>query len=256
MTEQEIRATDRDSLARFLGWFSVGLGAAQLTAPRAMCRVVGADPTDRSAFAMRTMGARELVQGVGILTSARPTAWLWSRVAGDGLDLALLGLVGAKNRRLRTLFAALNVAGITVPDVYEALHLGRKQGPPRARKRIRKAITVRRPRQEVEARWTAAEELRRRVDRAGASVAMREAPGGRGTELSVEFEQDGPGGELATAVAKLTGRDLATELADRLRLLKQELETGEVVRSEATPGGHRLGGHLRQRPARPVEVER
>ena len=45
MATHSIRTRDKDSLARFLGWFSVGLGAAQLTAPRAMCRLVGASGT-------------------------------------------------------------------------------------------------------------------------------------------------------------------------------------------------------------------
>jgi hypothetical protein len=32
-----IRTRDKDSLAVFLGWFSVGLGTAQLLAPKALC---------------------------------------------------------------------------------------------------------------------------------------------------------------------------------------------------------------------------
>ncbi len=43
MATNTVRVRDKDELARFLGWFSVALGAAQLSAPRAMCRLVGAD---------------------------------------------------------------------------------------------------------------------------------------------------------------------------------------------------------------------
>src|ERR671927_218276 len=93
-----IRARDKDTLAQFLGWFSIGLGTAQVAAPRAMCRVVGATGEGRSPAVMRLMGLRELAQGTGILTRPRPTAWLWSRVVGDAVDLAALALVGVRNR--------------------------------------------------------------------------------------------------------------------------------------------------------------
>jgi uncharacterized membrane protein len=54
-------------------------------------------------------------------------------------------------------------------------------------------------------------------------------------------------------VQKLSGKDLATQLADDLRRFKQLLETGEIVRSDATPAGHLLADHLKQRPAQPLE---
>jgi hypothetical protein len=75
-----VRARERDSLARFLGWFSIGLGTAQVTAPRLLCRAVGASPDGFAPRLMRLMGARELAQGTGILTRPRPTGWMWSRV--------------------------------------------------------------------------------------------------------------------------------------------------------------------------------
>jgi hypothetical protein len=48
-------------------------------------------------------------------------------------------------------------------------------------------------------------------------------------------------------------RDLATQLADDLRRFKQVVETGQVTRSDATPDGHLLAGHLKQRPAQPLD---
>jgi hypothetical protein len=68
----------------------------------------------------------------------------------------------------------------------------------------------------------------------------------------VEFEHDPPAGDFGAAVQKLTGRDLATQLADDLRRFKQQVETGQVVRSESTPDGHLLADHLKQRAAQPV----
>ena len=142
----QIRARDKDSVAEFLGWFSIGLGAAQLAAPRALSRLVGADDRGTTPKVMRLFGLREITQGAGILTRPRPTGWLWSRVAGDALDLSLLALTLAKRRRTRTLLAIANVAAVAIPDVKQARELSRKQGPVRAAKRIRKAVTIRQAR--------------------------------------------------------------------------------------------------------------
>lgn len=256
MATHQIRRRDKDPLAQFLGWFSIGLGTAQLLAPKLMCRIVGASGEGSSRRLMRLLGAREVTQGVGILTRPRPTAWLWSRVAGDGLDLSLLGLAAARNRRVRSLVAIANVAAVTVPDVFESLHLSRKQGEPEQGMLVRKAVTLNRPREEVEQAWAAQAELREKVLAAEAQVSFSEAPGNRGTELAVELVQAPPAGDLGAAALKLAGKDLATELADDLRRFKQLVETGEIVRSDSTPEGHLLVGHLKQRPARPQEVSR
>ncbi len=254
MATNVLRVRDKDRLARFLGWFSVGLGTAQLTAPGTMCRLVGASGTGTPRTVMRLLGAREVTQGVGILTRPRPTAWVWSRVGGDVLDLSLLALTAAKHPsgRARTAFAAANVLAVAAPDVYEARHLSRKQGEPRAGMPVRKAVTINRPRHDVEAAWQEADELRRKVDDAGASVSFADAPGDRGTELAVEFTYDPPAGDLGAAVQKLRGSDLATQLADDLRRLKQRVETGTIVRSDGTPAGHLRSSHAR-RPAQPLE---
>jgi uncharacterized membrane protein len=121
----------------------------------------------------------------------------------------------------------------------------------RSAKLIRKAVTIDRPRAEVEQAWKAAPELQRKVDDAGAAVIFAAAPGDRGTELIVEFEYDPPAGDLGGAVKKLTGSDLATQLSDDLRRLKQRIETGQIVRSDAAPDGHLLADHLKQRAAQP-----
>lgn len=253
MASHTIRAQDRDGLAKFLGWFSIGLGTAQVAAPKALCRLVGADGDGSAPLLMRAMGARELAQGTGILTRPRPTGFLWSRVAGDALDLGLLGLIAAKNRRARTAFAIANVAMVAAPDVFEALHLTRKTGKPQSGKLIRKTVTINKSRTAVENAWAAAEDVRRKVDAADGSVELKDAPGKRGTELAVTFTFDPRGGEFGVLAAKLSGKDLATELADDLRRFKQEIETGQVVRSDATPAGHDLANHLKQRAAQPVE---
>jgi hypothetical protein len=218
-----------------------------------VCRLVGASGQGASRTVMRLMGLRELTQGVGILTRPRPTAWLWSRVAGDGLDLSLLALTAVKNRRARTAFAIANVLAVTVPDILESRHLSGKQGEPQRGMLMRKAVTINRPREEVEQAWAGATQLRETVLSANAQVSFADAPGRRGTELAVEFVDAPPAGDLGAAVLKLSGRDLATELSGDLRRFKQLVETGEIVRSDSTPDGHLLAGHLEQRPAQPLE---
>jgi len=253
MATTTVRVRDKDTLAEFLGWFSAGLGTAQLLAPKALCRAIGAEPDGIAPLVMRAMGGRELFQGVGILVSPRPKRWLWMRVAGDALDLSLLGLTAVKNRRARTAFAIANVLAVTVPDVFESRYLATKRGTPQKSMLVRKAVTINKPRQEVEGAWLGAAELREKIQEHDARVAFSEAPGGRGTEITVEFDYAPTAGDLGKAVQKLTGKDLATQLADDLRRFKQTVETGQVVRSDSTPDGHVLARHLKQRPAQPVE---
>jgi len=239
MATHDIRTHDRDSLARFLGWFSIGLGTAELVAPGALRRAIGGG--DRRLI--RLMGLRELAHGAGILTSARPTGWVWSRVGGDALDLAGLGTV-ARHGRVRTFVAIANVLPVAAADVFEALHLTKKEGAPHSGRRIRKAVTINKPRAEVEPAWDLSEY----------TPTYAHAPGGRGTEVAVDLVEDPPAGDFGLAVQKLSGRDPAAQLADELRRFKARLEAGEVIRSDSTPDGHRLGDHLKQRPAHSQEV--
>jgi uncharacterized membrane protein len=255
MSTVTVRRRDRDPLAVSLGWFSIGLGAMQVVAPRLMCKLVGASGEGRSKTLMRLFGLRELASGTGILTQARPTAFLWSRVGGDGLDLAALGLLAARNRKARTALALANVAAVTVPDVYESLFLSRKRGEPVAGMLVRKAVTINLPQDEVERAWQAARELRTKVEEAGAFASVSAAPGGRGSELAIEFVSAPVAGEFGGLAQKLSGKDLPTQLADDLRQFKQRLETGQIVRSDSTPEGHTLAGHLKQRPAQPIAEE-
>ena len=103
-------------LTQALGWFSIGLGLAQLAAPGAVARMVWV-PANRAL--LRTMGLREITSGVGILMQDIPAAWMWSRVGGDVMGLALLGraLRSPDTRRGRVVAATAAVAGVTVLDL-------------------------------------------------------------------------------------------------------------------------------------------
>jgi hypothetical protein len=101
--------------ARGLGWFSIGLGLAELLAPRALGRALGMPD---SAGLLRAYGIREIATGIGILASKDPTPWIWARVAGDALDVTTLGtaLISGNNKSGAALGLA-SVAGVTFADL-------------------------------------------------------------------------------------------------------------------------------------------
>ena len=69
------------------------------------------------------------------------------------------------------------------------------------------------------------------------SVNFDVAGPGRGTRVRVRFQYSPPGGKVGAAIAKLLGRDVATEIREDLRRLKQLVETGEVPRTEGQAKG-------------------
>ena len=158
--------TNADGLANFLGWFSLGLGVAQVVAPDAISRLIGVDDDNRNTEFMRAMGMREISHGVAILANARPEKAVWSRVAGDMLDLAVLGKIAANpaNDRGRTLGATLAVLGVTALDYYTAKQLSRIDEEAVAVAHepgifTKRAITINKPVEEVYAFWRDFENL-------------------------------------------------------------------------------------------------
>src|SRR3982751_6444075 len=118
-------------IAHRLGWFSIGLGLAEVLAPRALGRAIGVGYGPRKGSTFRAFGLREIAAGVGILSRRRPAAWMWARVAGDLIDLASLGAsLGMRRRsrdRARIAGAIGAVVGVTALDYLTARHLGRHQ---------------------------------------------------------------------------------------------------------------------------------
>ena len=109
-------------VARGMGWFSIGLGVAELLTPS----LVGALTGVRNNKLLRLYGLRELACGVGILNSEQPASWMWARVAGDVMDFATILEVIASGDESRMDEAALSlvaVAGATMADVMCATSL-------------------------------------------------------------------------------------------------------------------------------------
>lgn len=115
------------SLARGLGWFSIGLGVVQLVAPRQVARFIGMPGSDG---VIRACGLREIATGVGILLADDPKPWIYGRIGGDALDLAGLGWsIEYGNEPANAAIAAGAVAGITALDLSCAKGLDAERVP-------------------------------------------------------------------------------------------------------------------------------
>ncbi len=116
----------------------------------------------------------------------------------------------------------------------------------------RAAITVNRPRQEVESLWRSSQHRPQHIEEAGAAVSFRDAPGDRGTEIHVDLQRETRGGRLGEIVGKVAGAVPLAKVKDDLRRFKQHVETGEIPRSDAVPEGETVERKLKQRPAQPL----
>lgn len=110
-------------LARGLGWFSVGLGLTELLFPKVIAGISGVSK-ERTGL-IRLYGLRELASGIAIFSQKNPEQAVWSRVAGDAIDLASLGAayMSPDSNKGRLTFATLNVLGVTALDVMCAKQL-------------------------------------------------------------------------------------------------------------------------------------
>src|SRR5262245_8000410 len=123
--EHLVKRTEQwNALAIGLGWFSVGLGLAELTAPRSLARLIGIRPNENAVSLLRTFGTRELANGIAILSEPDRPAWMWGRVAGDAVDLLSL-LQAEKVDSHKTTAAATALLGVVALDLFCAQQLAR-----------------------------------------------------------------------------------------------------------------------------------
>jgi hypothetical protein len=102
--------------ARAVGIAGMGLGLAELVAPGWIAKQLGLSP--KTARLLRAFGVREVMSGVGTVARKSPTLGLWSRVAGDAIDLAALGAALKKSQKRGLMLAAIGgVLAISVVDV-------------------------------------------------------------------------------------------------------------------------------------------
>jgi uncharacterized membrane protein len=200
-----------ERLARALGWFSLGLGLAEVVAPRAMARMIGVNDTDSTRNALIGLGLREIASGVGILTQPQAAGWLWTWVGGDVMDLALLGteLRSDTADRNRVAMATAAVLGVTVLDVIAGRRLseqsdgGARNGAGATKRRgvhVTRSITVNRSPEEIYTFWRNFENLPRFMDHLESVRVLGErrshwkakAPAGTSVEWDAEILDDVP----------------------------------------------------------------
>jgi hypothetical protein len=131
LATRDAMSARRDEVQRWgrgLGWMSLGLGVVQLAAPDTVRRISGVDDSSTSRTVVPLVGARELVHAAGLLMSRRKGVWAWTRVVGDAMDLASLGVAiahraGRRRRRLVGVTGA--VVAITAVDLLTAVQATR-----------------------------------------------------------------------------------------------------------------------------------
>jgi uncharacterized membrane protein len=205
----EPRISDQ-ALARGLAWFSIALGLTQAAAPRRLARHLGVDGKHRL---IRTLGVRELTSGLGILSQPkRPAAWLWSRVLGDAIDIALLmAALPISRRRGRVATSLAAVGGITVLDVLAGDRWSRhsptraEDAPADGSVRVAGSIAVMASADEAYRFWRQLEHLpifMKHLDLVQETDArhshwVARAPGGRHVEWNAEITDDVPNERIA-----------------------------------------------------------
>jgi uncharacterized membrane protein len=197
------RTSSPEKIARGLGWFSVGIGIAQIAAPRLVSRLVG---LPLPAALTVACGVRELVCGIGILTQQQIRPWMQARVAGDALDLAAFGaglLLPAADRP-RIAVATAAVAGVTALDVYCSRELAKDRRRPTPR-HLKLAVNVGRAADELYRFWRDLRNLPRVMPQLEAVEALDgtrsrwvlKAPAGERIEWDAELIDDVPNERLA-----------------------------------------------------------
>ncbi|HYD32774.1 MAG TPA: SRPBCC family protein [Azospirillaceae bacterium] len=211
-----IRAGGGNGMVRAIGWVSLGLGLAGVAAPRRVARMIGAGESDDSRDALLAVGLREIASGIGILSRPQSAGWLWARVGGDVMDLALLGAAAYASDRSqrdggRLAATAAAVAGIAALDLSCARRLG-SQGIGAAvgwaqdhAIHLKKTITLNRPREAVYGFWRDFTNLPRVMGHLesvepvgdGRSRWRAKGPAGRSVEWDAEVTEDRPNERLA-----------------------------------------------------------
>jgi len=266
-------ASDGAGMAKALGWFSIALGAAEIAAPNMLSRAIGLRPDRRSQRVFRAMGLREVLAGIAILMRPRGPRRVWSRVAGDALDLALLGTAALTRRNSgpRVAGALAAVAGVTALDVVAGRRVQRAFD--RANRPVMFAVTIAKPPMEVYDFYRALEQLPMFMDHLDTvtqtgprtSHWVARLPLGGRVEWDAEIIEDIPGRRIVwvttgDAPAQMRGvvtfeqapardsTEVTVEMESNklveifakpqikgdLRRLKQVLETGEVLQSDAS----------------------
>lgn len=196
-----------EGTARALGWLSLGLGAALLRAPDGVGRLCGVDDSPTARTVLRIVGLREVGHAAALLIPRRPGWAVWTRVAGDLVDLAACGSAAGRRRgerRRRATTTTWVLAAITAVDLTTAIRATRGRRLP-GDSRVEASVTVNRTPEETYRFWHDFENLPRfmqhlrsvRVTGPRRSHWEAKAPAGRTVRWHAEVMSDLPN-ELIT----------------------------------------------------------
>lgn len=276
--EQASPAVGPVRLADALGWGSSVLGAPMVLAPRRLLRAIGVTDDPQAVRWTLIVGVREHLATLNVIAMRQRRIGMWSRVAGDTMDLTLLAAAHRHKRadagRLRA--ATAIVAALYALDIYTAVQLARADGQGvrdgsgssgegahhdtgGSATRVRTAITVRRSPDELRSAFLEHEfsALDPAALLASGAVRIVPAPGDRGAELHLDHDPGGRGGALGATAAKLAGKAPDQVINDELRRFKSLVETGVLARSETSPEGPSATRQLfhKRQPAQPAGKE-
>jgi uncharacterized membrane protein len=198
-------------LATGLGWFSIGLGAAELLAPSKVAQLVGLPVKDKRETVLRAYGWREIAAGIGILSQSRPAGWLWARVAGDAVDLASLGscFKAEHANRTKVTLSTAAVLGVTALDVICARQMssnGEQNGASNdSNVHITQSVTVNRSPEDLYGFWRDFSNLPKimrhledvQITGDRTSHWKTSAPGGKTIEWDAKIVEDQPNRRIA-----------------------------------------------------------
>jgi uncharacterized membrane protein len=256
-----------EQLAQCLGWFSIGLGLAEVLAPKRMSRLIGA--RQEHSFLLRLLGVREIASGVGILSRRRPAGWVWSRVGGDAMDLAFLSsaLSPENPQRNRAAAATAAVVGVTALDFLCGQELSRSTTKPAGdgATHVETSVTINRTPEELYRFWRDFQNLPRfmnhlvsvQVSGPTRSHWVAKGPAGTDVEWDAEIVTDTPNQVISWR--SLEGADVAN--AGSVRFERAPGGRGTIVRvkMQYRPMGGSVGSAvakmLGKAPEKQVKVD-
>jgi uncharacterized membrane protein len=225
------RQVEAERLARALGWFSLSLGLAELFAPKLISRLAGG--SGGNAGLIRLYGLREIASGAMIFAQGtRPATGVWSRVAGDVMDIGTLAAAASSRSTSKAglAFATANVLGVTALDLYCAQELSRanQRDAEPGTVRMSKAVVVNRSPEELYRFWHDFENFPRfmyhlkSVRTTGPRTSHWIARGPMGTEVEWDSEITAESPNEMIAWRSVEGADV---------------ENSGIVQFERRPGG-------------------
>lgn len=117
---------DYKKLSLGLGVFSLALGAAELFGAK---KIAGTLDASGHEGLIKGFGAREVAAGLALLNAPGHAVGMWSRVAGDVMDIAAVSAAAKNSPRNKAVWGAFAfVTGALVLDAVVAKGLDRQAG--------------------------------------------------------------------------------------------------------------------------------